>query len=282
VVVVGNKTGGLVVGARRWLALGEEDDVFVLALAADDGAITDGVLFGSACGDQGRALVPSDGGTLLDGGSFGDPGNEGSHSVDECSLRLGDHTLASTGNADGYIALLDRELVPKWIRGVASPGFTVVKSAAAYERGWVLAGSEQRDAVPPGQPWTESPSPLLGFVDRVGPDGERQWHLAPDWVVAMDEVRTDGERIVAAGYWRGEATVDVAGKSRSIAARALAAHAMEIDAHGLLAKLWTCDGEADDRAIGLALDGPAIAIALDASRDNDCVADEGRWIVRLR
>lgn len=252
-------------------------DVMVLALDAATGELRSSASFGGGGDDHGRDLAVENDGGFVVAGSFGDPfdaSGEIAVSPEGAALELAPSLrLAPVGDSDGFVAHFDPTGAGTWATAVAGPGFDVVKRILATDDGWLVAGSQQAEAPPPGVPGMASDIPLQAFVARIDLAGEIAWAWSDPNLVSVHSLELVRDRIVAVGHHRegfdlGRGAWPVAGGTGVTLAL--------FSRDGQLVGGYGCDGPGSDYGYALATtpDG-RIAFGGTVSPDGGCATTFG-------
>jgi hypothetical protein len=229
-----------------------EPGAAIRGLGGGDGAARWVVGVGASRWSAVHAIAPAGDGFLLAGSFAG-------------TLRVGERTVTSAGNADGFVASLDRAGAVRWVRRMGGDGPDAVTGVAALGAGRIAIagtftgpaelGDTTLDAVATNTPASD------GFVAVVESDARVAW--ARTWGSTLEDTCAglavlSGGAIAIAGTARGE--VDVAGRrleARGTADGLVAVFASDASVKGA----WLVGGDDFDGVTSIAGAGDRIAVA---------------------
>lgn len=181
VVILGDFDATLDFGVGTHTSAGASD-VFVAKLGPD-GAPLWSRSFGDQAVQLGTALAVDSAGSLFVGGRFNG------------SIDFGTGVLASSADADAYVAKIDAEGAPVWSKSFGGTLDQRVNSLDADPLGAVVAAGSFQGTIDLGDQVHTSAGDSDGFVVKLSPDGSTLWS------------RTFGD---ASGQWTSSVTVDPA------------------------------------------------------------------------
>jgi hypothetical protein len=224
----------------------------IVGVGADDGKLRWTVGAGSSRWTVVRSVAAAGDGFLVAGSFAG-------------TLRVGDRTVTSAGNADGFVASIDHAGAVRWLRRMGGDGPDSVAGVAALGAGRVaIAGTFSFTAeLGDSTLATNTKDSLVpdGFVAVVEADGRIAW--ARTWGGAEEDTCAgvavlDGGVIAVAGTVRGE--IDVAGRqleSRGPADGMVAVFASDASVKGA----WLIGGDDFDGVSAIGSLGAEVVVA---------------------
>ena len=251
--IVASFSGTLRLGTREHVSRGILD-VVVAEVGLGDGALRSSFSFGTPAEDVGRGILATENDLIVVGsygspwGPLGDAGVAPDHRALELTPAL---RLAALGDADGFVARLDRTGEPRWAVRQAGPGFDVVKQVTALRDGFAISVCSQQGAPPPGVSGLASDVPLGGWVTHLGPDGTERWRWSDPAVVTPSAIVTSARGVVFSGHYRDGLVV---GAERWAARGPSDAMWIELDVHGHLLRGGHCGSPGTDNAYAVAVD----------------------------
>lgn len=201
--------------------------------------------FGSAGGEQGRAVVALPDGTPVIAGEFGGALGSAAHP----SIDFGSGPLQTRGDTDAFLAAPGR-----WVRTAGARGNDEYQALALLGSDVIAAGHTQPDMDYGPQNPHEVPT-FQALLARYGPDGTLRWSRVAEGelTVLMAEQVEDGALYVAGHSW---------GRARFAGAELSAgAFLLKLDGEGRASRTYQCGAARGRRfAFGLALSHGAAAV----------------------
>jgi hypothetical protein len=171
-------------------------DLLLVHLSATGGSLATR-RFGSAGGEQGRAVVALADGAPVIAGEFGGALGPAAHP----EIDFGSGRVRTLGDTDAFVAAPDR-----WTRTAGARGNDEYQALARFDEDVIAAGHTQPDL----DYGTQNPHELTTFqamLARYGPDGALRWsQTARGEQTVLMSVEVDGDAIFVAGHARGPAS----------------------------------------------------------------------------
>ncbi len=267
--IVGSFGGELSVGERRLHARGLLD-VFVARISVDAGTFDAGLSFGTLGEDVGRAIVVDAAGLVI-AGSYGSPfGPDGKIEVSDADRALAfgpDLRLSPVGDADAFVAAIDRSGRARWATPLAGPGFDVAKDVVAVDDGFVVSVASQLRAPPPGVSGLASDVPMSGYVTGLDRHGEPRWRWAHPSLVSPHGLAVIDSGVVVVGHYRDGLEV---GAERWETAGDIDAFVVALDPDGKVTGGTHCGGPQADLAYAVATAGDDVFFVGSTSGASSC------------